>query len=67
MTVDQAASAWESMLIDANVTAPAVGPSSRPWSQLIVATRTAGLLILAILAILVLLPAVLAAQAAVTG
>ena len=67
MTVDQAASAWESMLIDTNVTAPAVGPSSRPWSQLIVATRTAGLLILAILAILVLLPAVLAAQAAVTG
>lgn len=66
MPVDKSVSAWDSMLIDANVTAPAADRSSTPRSSLAVALRTTGLVILAILAILVLLPAVLG-QAAVTG
>ena len=67
MTVDQAGIAWESMLVDANDTPP---PASRRRSvgrHVIVALRTAAFLILAALAILVLLPAALAAQAAFVG
>lgn len=67
MTLDQAAAAWETMLNDANSVAPV---NSRPGtlrSPMVVALRTTVLLILASLAILVLLPAALAAQAAFTG
>lgn len=70
MAVDQGTSAWEAMLIDANPTAPAVGLSSTPRNYLVVALRTTGLLVLAAISILVLLPAALAAvaaQAAVAG
>ena len=66
MTVDQAVTAWESMLIDANGTAPAVSHSRALRGHAVVALRTTALLILAALAILVLLPA-LAAQAAFAG
>lgn len=67
MTVDQAAAAWESMLTDANGTAPAASRPSAPRSHAFVALRTIALLILAALAILVLLPAALAAQSAFAG
>lgn len=64
MTVDQATAAWESMLTEANGDAPAVARSGAVRSPAIVAIRTAVLLVLAALAILVLLPAALVAQAA---
>ena len=67
MTVDQAVSAWESMLTDANETAPAVRRRRALRSGAAVALRTAALVIVAALAILVLLPAALTAQAAVGG
>jgi hypothetical protein len=67
MTVDQAAAAWETMLIDASGTAPADSRQRTPRSPMVVALRTIALLILASLAILVLLPAALAAQAAFAG
>jgi hypothetical protein len=63
MTVDQAMTAWESMLTDANGTAAAAARPTTVRGYAIVAFRTAVLLILAALAILVLLPAALAAQA----
>ena len=66
MTVDQAVSAWESMLTDANGTAPAASRPSTLLAHAVVALRTIALLILAALAILVLLPA-LAASAASAG
>ena len=66
MTVDQATAAWESMLAIANDDTPATTRTAlrRPA---IVAIRTTVLLILAALAILVLLPAALVAQAAFAG
>lgn len=67
MTVDQANTAWESMLTEANGTAPAAGPSSTLWAHAIVALRTTAFLVLAAVAILVLLPAVLAAQTVPLG
>ena len=67
MTVDQAATAWESMLTDANDAAPAVGRRRTLRGHAVVALRTTALLILAALAILVLLPAALAAQATLAG
>jgi len=67
MTVDQAATAWESMLTDANVTEPAPSRSGALRSHAIFALRTTVFLILAALAILVLLPAALAAQATLAG
>lgn len=67
MTVDQAAATWETMLIDAHGTAPEDSRRSTLRSPMVVAVRTTVLLILASLAILVLLPAALAAQAAFAG
>lgn len=64
MTVDQAVTAWESMLTDANGTTPADPRPSSRRDLTIVALRTTVLLILAALAILVLLPAALSAQTA---
>lgn len=67
MTMDQATEAWETMLIDANGAAPAVSRPSTLRGHVVVVVRTTALLILASLAILVLLPAALAAQAAFAG
>jgi hypothetical protein len=67
MTVDQAATAWESMLTDANVSDPAPSRSRALRSHATFALRTTAFLLLAALAILVLLPAALAAQAAFAG
>jgi hypothetical protein len=64
MTVDQARTAWESMLIDANGTTPADPRPSGRRDLAVFALRTTVLLTLAMLAILVLLPAVLTAQIA---
>jgi hypothetical protein len=67
MTVDQAGIAWEAMLVDAN---DSPRPATRRRSlgrHVMVALRTTALLILAALAILVLLPAALVAQAAFAG
>jgi len=64
MTVDQAVSAWDSMLTDANGTASAVRRRRAVRTGAVVAARTIALLIIATLAILVLLPAALSAQAA---
>ena len=63
MTTDQAATAWESMLIDANGTAPAVSGRGTLRAHGVATLRTTVLLVLAAVLILVLLPA-LAAQAA---
>jgi len=67
MTVDQAAVAWESMLTDANGTAPAASRPSTLRDHAVVALRMTALLLLAGLAILVLLPAAIAAQSAYAG
>ena len=67
MTMDRAGIAWESMLIDANDTAPPATRRRVLGRHVIVALRTTVLLILAALAILVLLPAALVAQAASAG
>jgi hypothetical protein len=67
MTVDQAVTAWESMLTDANVAEPAPSRSGPVRGRTVVALRTTVFLILAALAILVLLPAALAAQASLPG
>ena len=67
MTVDQAISAWESMLADANATEPADRPPTTIRGHAAGALRTAVLLILAAVAILVLLPAALAAQGVLPG
>ena len=67
MTVDQAATAWEAMLTDANVTEPAPSRSGALRGTAIFALRTTVFLVLAALAILVLLPAALSAQATLTG
>lgn len=64
MAVDQAVTAWESMLTDANGITPAVRRPGSRRDLAVVAFRTIVLLILAALAILVLLPAALAAQTA---
>lgn len=64
MTLEQATSAWESMLTDANSDEAAFTHRSGVRGHAIVAFRTIALLILAALAILVLLPAALVAQAA---
>lgn len=67
MSVDRAVTAWDTMLIDANGTTPAVTRPSRRRDLAIVALRTIVLLIVAALAILVLLPAALSAQTAFAG
>jgi hypothetical protein len=67
MTVDQAVTAWETMLTDANETAPAVRRRRAARTSAIVVLRTTALLIIAALAILVLLPAVLTAQSALAA
>jgi hypothetical protein len=67
MTVDQSLTAWEAMLTDANVTEPASRRSGALRGHAIVVLRTSVLLVLAMLAILVLLPAALAAQAPLAG
>jgi hypothetical protein len=67
MTLDPATSAWETMLTDANDTAPAVHRRSTLRGHAVIALRTILLLIVAALAILVLLPAALVAQAAFAG
>jgi hypothetical protein len=67
MAVDQAVSAWESMLTDANGITPADPRPSSRRDLAIVALRTIALLVLAALAILVLFPAVLTAQTAFSG
>jgi hypothetical protein len=61
--VDQAVSAWEAMLTDAN-DAAAGGRRGTLRGHTVAALRTTVLLILAAVAILVLLPAALVAQAA---
>jgi len=67
MTVDQARSAWESMLADAH-DSPAPDRGRRALrGPLVVVLRTSILLVIAALAILVLLPAVIAAQGARVG
>jgi hypothetical protein len=67
MTVDQAATAWETMLTSANGTAPAASRRPTLGGHAMVVLRTTVLLILAALAILVLLPAAIAAQTAFAG
>ena len=67
MTVNQAINAWEAMLADANATEHSVGPPTTMLGHALVAFRTAVLLVLATVAILVLLPAALAAQALLLG
>ena len=67
MTVDQAVTAWESMLAAANNLAPVASRRRTGVRHAAVVVRTSVLLILASLAILVLLPAALAAQAAFAG
>ena len=62
MTVDQAATTWDTMLADANQTAPATGRRGIMRGLAIGGLRTIGLLVLVALAILVLLPAMIAAQ-----
>jgi len=67
MTVDQAVTAWESMLTDANESPPAVRRRRAVRSGAAITLRTAALVFVAALAILVLLPAALTVQAAVGG
>lgn len=67
MTVVQAASTWAYMLADANVTAVAVARRHALRSQAVDVLRTTVLLVVAALAILVLLPAAIAAQGAYVG
>ena len=64
MTVEQPMSAWETMLTEANGATPTAGTRSARLHTAIGAVRTIGFLLLATLAILVLLPAALTAQAA---
>ena len=64
MPVDQAVTAWETMLTDANGITPVDPRPSSRRDLTVVALRTTVLLILAALAILVLLPAALAALTA---
>lgn len=65
--MDQATAAWESMLTDANGNEPMIATHGTVRGNAVVALRTIVLLILAALAILVLLPAALVAQAAFAG
>lgn len=67
MTVDQAVSAWDTMLADANETAPAASQLRTIRGLAIGALRTIGLLVLVAMAILVLLPAMIAAQPTFLG
>ena len=67
MTVDQAASAWDAMLADANQNAPAVSRRRTLGGLAIGALRTIALLVMVALAILVALPAMLAAQPTFLG
>jgi hypothetical protein len=62
---DPAVSAWESMLIETHGTADAVSRRDSLHGPVIVALRTIAFLLIAALAILVLLPAALTAQAAI--
>ena len=64
MTIDRAVSAWEAMLNETNDTAEAVSPRSAFRERGVVALRMIAFLFIAALAILVLLPAALTAQAA---
>ena len=67
MTVDQAAREWESMLTDANGAGPVPRRSRARRGHAAVVVRTTVFLILASLAILVVLPAMLGAQATFVG
>ncbi len=67
MTVEHAASAWETMLTEANGTSAAASSRSALQRSVIGALRTISFLLLATLAILVLLPAALTAQAAMSA
>lgn len=64
MIVNPPAAAWAAMHGDANAAAPSIGGPPAVPDIAVVALRTAAFLILAALAILVLLPAALAAQVA---
>ena len=64
MTMDQAVFAWESTPTTNTGSAPAARPRSTRSGHLVAVLRTAVLLVIAILAILVLLPAAIAAQTA---
>ncbi len=65
--MDQAAIAWDTMLVDANQTAPAVGARRDVRDLAIGAIRTIGMLVVVGLAILVALPAMIAAQPTFLG
>lgn len=67
MTVDQAAGTWETMLADANELAPSMSRRPNARGLAIGALRTIVLLVTVMLAILVLLPAMLAAQPTFLG
>lgn len=67
MTVDHAVNAWDSMLTNTFGSAAAVSRRQALRGHAIVVLRTTGLLVIAALAILVLLPAALAAQGAHAG
>lgn len=65
MTIDQAVGAWEAMELEANDSSSAVGRRRAGISLAVVFTRTAVMVAIAAGAILVVLPALLSAQAAV--
>lgn len=67
MTVDQAATTWETMLADANEIAPPISRRRAASGLAFGALRTIALLVTVALAILVLLPAMLAAQPTFLG
>ena len=67
MAIDQAIGAWEAMELEANEITPATGRRQAGIGLAVAFTRTTVLLVLAALSILVLLPAVLAAQVALLG
>lgn len=66
MTMEQAATAWQSTSITETVPARAAGRRSTWSGHAVAVLRTTALLVIAILAIFVLLPAAIAAQAAFT-
>lgn len=65
MTIDQAIGTWEAMELEANDSSPAVPRRRAGFSLAIAFTRTVVLVAIAAGAILVVLPALLSAQAAV--
>lgn len=67
LPVERAISAWDSMLADANDTGPAASRRPALRDIAISALRTTGLLVVVGLAILVLLPVMIAAQPTFLG